>query len=138
MSRHQFKLLVILNQLLLLTALVVREFTNASILAGDKSVFDSAGLNLPPVSDFPFWIGMALIGTGLVAAVGLCLEKRWGRTLYVGTFAVAVLITPLTELYVDTSWTVLVSYLAATSEGMIIALMFFSPIKRLFEKQNEA
>lgn len=74
---------------------------------------------------------------GLAASVGLCLGHRWGRTLFLVTFVTALLTTPFTEFYLSTGWTAFVAYLAGMTEGMIIALAYFSPVRRMFEKSDE-
>ena len=132
MSRHAFKLLVVGNQLLLLAYTVVTQMTE-NAFTEDESVFVTENSNWPPLSDVPYWIGWILLATGLVAAVGLCLEKHWGRTLFVATFAVTVISTPLTEFYVASGWASVFGYLSGVTEGMIIALAYFSPVKRMFK-----
>ena len=132
MSRHTFKLLVVGNQILLLASTLIAEMMN-NASTEDESVFVTENSNWPPLSDVPYWLAWILLLTGLIAAVGLCLEHRWGRTLFVATFAAAVISTPLTEFYVTSGWASVFGYLATTTEGMIIALAYFSPVKRMFE-----
>lgn len=98
-----------------------------------ESIFEPGAAALPPFSDVPYWLGNLLLVTGLVAAVGLCLEKRWARTLFVVTFAAGVISYPLTEFFVSSGWMAMFGYFAAVTEGMIIALAYFSPVKRMFE-----
>jgi hypothetical protein len=144
MSRHQFRLLVVINQLLVLGAIVVHEITDRSLppelksyLGIDESVLNAQIASVTPLSDVPYWLGTAIILTGLAASVGLCLGERWGRSLFLVTFAAALLTTPLTEFYLSTGWTAFVSYLVGTTEGMIIALAYFSPVRRMFQKSEE-
>jgi hypothetical protein len=137
MSRHAFKLLVVGNQILLLAYTLITEMVNNASIE-DESVFVTENSNWPPLSDVPYWLGWTLLATGLIAAVGLCLEQRWGRILFVVTFAAAVISTPLTEFYVSSGWASLIGYLTAASEGMIIALAYFSPVKRMFEPSEPA
>lgn len=132
MSRHTFKLLVVGNQILWLAYTLITELTN-NASTEDESVFVTESSNWPPLSDMPYWLAWILLATGLSAAVGLCLEQRWGRTLFVATFAAAAISTPLTEFYVSSGWASLFGYLSGVTEGMIIALAYFSPVKRMFE-----
>lgn len=135
MSRQTFKLLVVVNQVLWLLAMIVNEMNDDSATSVSESIFYSE--SLPPLDDFPYWLAIAIMLAGLVAAAGLCLERRWGRTLFVVTFVATVITTPLSELYVSWSWGALFSYLGSTSEGMILALAFFSPVRRMFESPAE-
>lgn len=132
MSRHMFKLLVVVNQILLFASMLVAEITDTTPNV-DESVFVSENSSWPPFSDVPYWLGWILVATGLGAAVGLCLEQGWGRTLFVATFVVAVISTPLTEFYVSPGWASVFGYLASATEGMIIALAYFSPVRRMYE-----
>ena len=137
MSRHTFKLLVVANQILLLAFTLITDMTN-NASTQDESVFVTESSNWPPLSDVPYWLGWILLATGLIAAVGLCLEKRWGRTLFVATIGAVVISTPLTEFYVSSGWASVFGYLSSVTDGMIIALAYFSPVKRMFEPSKPA
>ena len=132
MSRHAFKLLVVGNQILLLAYTLLDEMTK-NAFSEDESVFVTESSNWPPLSDVPYWLGWILLVTGLIAAVGLCLEKRWGRTLFAAMIVGVVISTPMTEFYVSWGWASLFAYLSSVTDGMIIALAYFSPVKRIFE-----
>lgn len=144
MSRHQFRFLVVVNQFLVFAAIVVHETTNGSLppdlkgyLGLDESVFDTQIASVTALSDVPYWLGIAVVLMGLIASIGLCYGQRWGRSLFFVTFATALLITPLTDFYLNTGWTAFVSYLVGTTEGMIIALAYFSPVRRMFKESGE-
>jgi hypothetical protein len=137
-------MLVVLNQVLLFGAIVVQEITDRSLppvfrsyLGIDDSVLNTQITSVTPLSDVPYWLGTVIIIMGVVAAVGLCFGKAWGRTLYLLTFLMSLLTTLLTEFYVNTGWTVFVSYLVGTTEGMILALAYFSHLKRMFHDSGE-
>jgi hypothetical protein len=98
----------------------------------DASVLNADVPNVP-FSDIPYWVGIAIILSGVIASIGLCFGKRWGRTLYLLTFVAAVVSTLLTEFYVSTRWTALIAYLVSTTEGMILGLAYFSHVRRMFE-----
>lgn len=137
MSRHTFKLLVVGNQILLLAYTLTNEMTNKAFTE-EESVFVTESSNWPPLSDVPYWLGWILLVTGLIAAVGLCLEQRWGRTLFTVTIAVVVISMPLTEFDVSWGWASVFGYLSSVTDGMIIALAYFSPVKRMFEPSEPA
>jgi hypothetical protein len=136
MSRHTFKLLVVGNQILLFAFTLMTEMTH-NAFTEDESVFVTEESSWPPFSDVSYWLGWIFLVTGLIAAVGICLEQRWARTLFSLTIAAAIISMPLTEFYVSWGWASLVGYLSAASEGMIIALMYFSPVKRMFELSEQ-
>lgn len=140
MSRNQFRLLVVLNQLLILASVVVQGVTDGSLppelrsyLGIDESVLNAQITSVTPLTDVPYWLGNVILVAGLVAAFGLYLGKRWGRTLFLLTALTALLLTLLTPVYINTGWTAFVSYLVGTTEGMILGLAYFSHVKRMFD-----
>lgn len=140
MSRNQFRLLVVLDQLLILASIVVQEVTDGSLppelrsyLGIDESVLNAQITSVTPLTDVPYWLGNVILVVGLVAAFGLYLGKRWGRTLFLLTVLTTLLLTLLTPVYINTGWTAFVSYLVGTTEGMILGLAYFSHVKRMFD-----
>jgi hypothetical protein len=140
MTRSQFRLLVVINQLLILVSVAVQEVTDKSLPPELKSYLgiDESVLS-PPVSGFYGWnwVTLVIILAGVIASIGLCFGKRWGRELYLLTFLAALFTTLMGDLYVNTTWTVFVSYLVGTTEGMILGLAYFSHIKRMFQHSEE-
>jgi ABC-type proline/glycine betaine transport system permease subunit len=102
-------------------------------LAMDASVLNVA----TTFSDVPFWVARVIIAIGVVAAIGLCFGKPWGRTLYLLTFLASLITTFLWEYFVSTALSVVVSYVATITEGMILGLAYFSHIRRIFEPSEE-
>jgi hypothetical protein len=145
MSRNQFRLLVVVNQLLILLTIVVQDISDKSLppelksyFGMDESVLNTQVTSVSPLSDVPYWIGTALLFSGAVASVGLFLGKRWGRSLFLLTWLAMLLLTLSTEVYINTGWTSFVSYLVGTTDGMILGLVYFSHVKRIFEHSPEA
>ena len=145
MSRNQFRLLVVLNQLLILASVVVQGVTDGSLppelrsyLGIDESVLNAQITSVTPLTDVPYWLGNVILVAGLVAAFGLYLGKRWGRTLFLLTALTALLLTLLTPVYINTGWTAFVSYLVGTTEGMILGLAYFSHVKRMFDNPGSS
>ena len=107
-----------------------------NILGMESSVLDDAagvaqGQFLPVL-----WWSVTVIS--VLASAGLILFRRWGRTLFVLVSVVSLVLTPFEALYVDVGLTVLVGSLACLIEGMIIALMFFSPLRKMFMHEPSA
>lgn len=144
MSRNQFRLLVVVNQLLFFAAVVVQDVSDQTLppelknyLGIDHSVLNAQLSSVSRLSDTGYWIWTALLFAGAVAAVGLFYGKRWGRSLYLLTWLASVLLTLMSDVYVDTGWTASVSYLATTTEGMILALVYFSHVRRIFDDPQD-
>ncbi|HYN85327.1 MAG TPA: hypothetical protein VER32_08750 [Pyrinomonadaceae bacterium] len=138
MSRHQFRLLVVANQLLMLGGYFVRDASDAMLppelldyVGGGPSVVEGRTL-----VEWPYYFWLVLNLATLAAAVGLCLGRRWARTLYLACFVVSVPLPLLTPVYLDTAWTVLVGALYGATEGMILALAYFSHLRRMFDRRG--
>lgn len=141
MTRSQFRLLVVANQLLILASIVVPEITDRWLMPSELQAYiamDASVLNVATtLSDVPFWVARVIVAIGVVAAIGLCFGKPWGRTLYLLTFIASLITTFLWEYFVSTALSVVVSYVATITEGMILGLAYFSHIRRIFEPSEE-
>ena len=135
MTRSQFRFLVVINQLLVLLVLFVQRITDKTLppelksyFGIDQSVFEAqAGIGF-----FDIW-GPLILVAGVIASIGLCFGKKWGRSLYLLTAVASIAGTLVGGIYVDTGWTVFVGSLAGTTEGMILGLAYFSHIRRMFQ-----
>lgn len=133
-----------MNQLLIFGAVVVQEISDKSLppelknyLGIDASVLNTQITSVTPLSDVPYWFGTVLLFVGVVASVGLFFGKGWGRKLFLLTWVAMLTLTLATEVYINTGWTAFVSYLAGTTDGMILGLIYFSHVKRMFENTQD-
>ncbi len=141
--KRNFQALVVFHQFLIFGSLVVQSITDSwmspemrSFLGIELSVVDYlAEVTAPSQMMDALWWGMTIIS--LLASVGVILFRRWGRTLFVFVSMLNLLLTPFGGIYIDVGWTVLVGSAAGIIEGMIISLMFFSPLRRLFRSGGE-
>ena len=143
MSRHQFRFLVVANQLLSFGWWWVRDLSADAIPAELISYFemDESVMGVPAgdgmfAGDLLYNISIILTFLCVVAAVGLCLAHRWGRNLFFFCFVVELSLSPLTPFYISTGWRSLVGYLYTITQGMILALMYFSHLRRMFENYH--
>ena len=140
MTRQQFRLLVIANQLLMFAGYIVRDMTDGflppelqSYAFASLSVLDDGFASA--ADEVLFWFWRAADLASVAAAIGLCLARRWGRTLYLICFCVSVLGTFLLyHITVSTNWPGLLFSLYGTTEGMILGLAYFSHLKRMFDQ----
>ena len=144
MTRNQFRILVVLNQLLVLAAVVVVEMFERSFPAEmrsdpgtDVSVMNPESLTAASVSYVHSWFGTAILFVGLTAAVGLFFGQRWGRTLFLLNCVATLFFSFSEQIYLSNNWSVFVSYLASLSDGAILALAYFSHVKRIFDKPRD-
>ncbi|MCA1604299.1 MAG: hypothetical protein LC775_02175, partial [Acidobacteria bacterium] len=87
------------------------------------------------LTNVPFLIQTLL---GIIAAVGLILFRTWGRPVFLVYIAAELVASLLTGPHVNTGWTVLVGYIYSLAEGVILALMYFSPIRKMFKTQTKS
>ena len=87
------------------------------------------------LTNIPFLVQTLL---GILAAIGLILFRTWGRPVYLVYIAAALVITVLAGPYITTGWTAFIGYISSLTEGLILALMYFSPIRKMFGAQKES
>ena len=144
MTRQQFRFLLVVNQILLFASYPVGAIgdsllppelagqvgADASVMdvhAGDESIFD----------DPLYVLATALNFATLIAAVGLFFMRRWGRTLYVACFVASLVIAALTPFYLNAGLTVAVGTLYGLTEVMVIGLVYFSHLRRMFARLDD-
>ena len=145
MTRRHFQIIVVVWQLLMVGYFAVDYATEHTLpveLTSEPSAYASV---LDPnryammeiAFEAAFWTQIFI---GLLAAIGLVLFKAWGRTALVVYLIFALLITPVSGPYITTGWTTLVGYFCSLFEGGILALAYFSPIRKMFKirADNEA
>ena len=107
-----------------------------AFLGVETSVLDDAQDVASP-GQMIYILRWAVTLVGLFASAGVLWFRPWGRTLFVFVSIVSLLMIPFGGLYIDAGWTVLVGSAAGIIEGMIIALMYFSPLRRMFRGSGE-
>lgn len=145
MSRQQFRLLVVFNQLLFYGTVLVQGFTDAALpeelldfVLAEPSLLDGGSGADSSAAWWAETLFMVTAIASLVASVGLCFGRAWGRRLFLVCFILLYVPVVLTPVYVDTGWTILVGSLNCTTTGMILALVYFSHLKRMFDGAPEA
>jgi hypothetical protein len=83
-------------------------------------------------------VSIPLLLLALVSMVGLFLFWRPARPLYLVTTAAGLFLTPFFGPYVDAGWETAFGEAATIISGMVLALVYFSPLKELFEKPKIA
>jgi hypothetical protein len=82
--------------------------------------------------------GIPLLILLLVSSIGLFSFWRPARILYVITTVVGLLGMPFFGPYVDSGWGAMFEEAAIIISGMILAMIYFSPVKDLYEKTKIA
>jgi len=138
MTKKQFRILIVLNWLLTITAAIVFLSTRTSLptelktyLENQKSIGESTA------DSILLWVDVSLLVFAIAASIGLLLFKRWARRLVILVYLFSVLLIPTRAVYIDTGWSQLVFSLANMTGGMILALVFFSPLSALFNSPGD-
>jgi hypothetical protein len=79
------------------------------------------------------YLFLALAGPLLVSAVGLWLFKPWARWLYTAVTAAAFLLAPFDPPWIGSSVASTFNDLATFCDGAVLALIWFSELRRRFE-----
>lgn len=140
MSRQQFRLLVVLNQILLFAGLPLQSMADPQLppeLAAEFDIEPSIMGGAPLFDDYVYLFSRALHFLTLAAAVGLFYAKPWGRMLYLACFVASLFVAALTPFYLDVGWVISFGTLYGATEGMILGLVYFSHLKRMFERADE-
>lgn len=138
MLRRYFQILVAMWPLLAISITVVQYVTESSlppellwylsnyetILVPDRYAVFEVSTNVP------FLIQTSL---GILAAVGLILFKSWGRSVFLVYVASELVVTVLAGPHVNTGWTMLMGYIYCLIEGVILSLIYFSPVRKMFK-----
>ena len=142
MTRQQFRLLVVLYQFVAFGLLVVSELPEQFLPPDIRNDSGQSVLDVPGNSfldDIPRLIYYAATFLNVVASIGLCFGKKWGRSLFVGGVLAILLSSWLTDgYYLGGGWSGALSYVTNLLEGMIIALIYFSHLRRMFSEHQES
>ncbi|GMU20107.1 MAG: hypothetical protein AMXMBFR13_02070 [Phycisphaerae bacterium] len=74
----------------------------------------------------------------LVSSIGLFFFWRPARILYLLTVVLGLAMTPLLGPYVDSGWATTFEEIAVIISGVILALVYYSPLRDLYEKPKIA
>ena len=137
MLRRNFQILVAASQILTIGTLLVQYVTESSLppellgyLSDYETILIPDRLSIIELStNIPFLVQTLL---GILAAIGLILFRTWGRPVYLVYIAAELSITVLAGPYISTGWTAFAGYVSSITEGLILALMYFSPVRKMF------
>jgi len=84
------------------------------------------------------WIEIVLFFFSVADSIGLFLIRRWAKLLLLPLYTVATLLIPTNAVYIQTGWTRMLLGMSTLFGGMIIALVFFSPLAEVFDLKPTA
>ncbi|GAA3952720.1 hypothetical protein [Allohahella marinimesophila] len=136
-SKQQFRLLIVAEILLGVAATVFTFYWQSPVVEKVQAFADSLEGLLSPD-----WY-VALMGTAIlllivyvVALIGLILFRNWARWLYVIDMVVAFpVIFYIVPVAVEGPLETMLLTMGEMLSGAIIALMFFSPVSKFFQRE---
>lgn len=140
MLRRNFQIIVASSQILAIVLLVVMYVTESSLppellgyLSGYETILVPDRYSILELStNIPFLIERSL---GILAVVGLIRFKAWGKSVFLIYLGVELILMVLSGPHVSTGWTSFVGYIYSVVEGVILALIYFSPIRKMFPRE---
>jgi hypothetical protein len=134
LSKSTFRLLLVAEVLFHISAVVVTALT-AWLLPIELRAF----MRTAPTSDFSTadWVvfgqGVIFIVVFLASRIGLFVFWRRARKLYLVSVIILLGLTPFFGPYIDAGWGQALDSAALVSSGLILALIYFSPLSQNFE-----
>tara|TARA_Y100000031_G_C7977542_1_gene273261 strand:+ start:145 stop:555 length:411 start_codon:yes stop_codon:yes gene_type:complete len=130
-----FKNLILLTVLLLILIVISTIYSSAQI----SNFNDNAGYGIYDyLGEFGFILSFLIIITliilWLVSLFLLYRFKPFGKKLFIYTFVITLIVGFFDGDFASSAITTNLSFLAANIEGAIIVFLYFSPIKKKFEK----
>jgi hypothetical protein len=137
MSRRVFRLLLIANWVLIIAA-VFAHFISQRALPAELRGWLQAYQRDPQyqVSSGKVLLDLFYIAIQLAVTIGLFTFKRWAKSLLIPVTVLGYLVVGASRVNVDLQWVVSLKSIVSEVYGMIIALVYFSPINREFAKRS--
>jgi hypothetical protein len=139
LSKRSLRILII-AQLVLIVLSIVVAFTSESSLPEPLRAYEQARSDVDMT--IRHWV---LLGTGvllivglLVSSIGLMVFWRPARPLYLATNIAMIAWTPFAGPYVTAGWVQAIDGVSLITIGVVLALIYWSPLSDLYEKPKSA
>lgn len=134
-SKAFLRTLIVAEIALLIIGLVVSLLTESSLPEPLRAFLDAeAKAEMTAKEMMMFAATIPLLILLLVSSVGLFFFWRPARSLYLIATVAGLLLAPFFGPYVDAGWATAFDEAAILVSGVILALIYFSPLKDLYEK----
>ncbi|MGH1486647.1 MAG: hypothetical protein ACRBCI_10545 [Cellvibrionaceae bacterium] len=139
MTKVHFRLLVVLSFLLPVIGGIYDYVWPNSLLDQASEYVLSIETETSDTEDLLTTIWLAvLVVISITSVIGLLLFKRWGRQLYIAAFLVAAPFPFFSGIVVYGAIGQISNDLSFLLSGMIISLMYFSPLSKEFKKRGHS
>lgn len=138
MTRKNFRILLVLSWLLVITGVVVSFATRNSLPSELQSYLERVenapltnGEIVLAIVDVTFVVFV------IVLTVGLFRFRGWAKALLPVSYLLGLVLIPVNGPYVESGWVSILFYSGSLVDGMILALVYFSPLKESFESNGD-
>lgn len=136
-SKMLLRTLIVVEIVLGIIGGVVSFLTESVLPESLRAYMDAASeTNVTGWEMIMFAAGIPLLIAALISSIGLFLFWRPARVLYLIAMIAGVLLTPVFGPFVDAGWGRAFEEAAGVVSGVILALVYFSPLKHLYEKRQ--
>src|SRR6266404_8960094 len=137
-TRTKFRVLLVLSWVLLVLAVTAYFIASNSLpIELQRWLNDYNSSEQTRVPGYRLLIDLLYLIINIVVAAGLFFFRRWARTLYapIIVFGLALLFTE--RVSIEPEWSRAVSILANIINGVILALIYCSPVRLMFESKGD-
>jgi hypothetical protein len=133
--KRTLRILIILNWMTAIAAVVVSTATRKYLPSELTSYLEAKSRSgSSQFNRVVIWLEIILLAISLIDSVGLFLLRRWAKLLLLPLYALAMGLLPTNPVYIQTGWTRLLLSLSTLIGGIILGMIFFSPLAEVFDR----
>ena len=138
MTRKNFRILLVLSWLLVIAG-VMASFITEKTLPPELQSYLERVENAPLTNSEIVLavVDIAFIVFAVVLTVGLFRFRRWAKTLLPISYVLGLALIPGDGPYVESGWASFLFFLGSLVDGIILALVYFSPLREFFEMNGD-
>ena len=137
-TRTQYRALLVVSWVLLILAVVAYFVSRRSLpVELQRWLNDYNSSQATRIPGYRLLIGVFYLAMNIFVAAGLFFFQRWAKILFIPLtlFGLALLMT--SRISIEVEWSRAVSILVNIINGVILALIFCSPVSRMFESRGD-
>ena len=134
MTWKNFRILLVLSWLLVIAGAVASFATENSLPPELQSYL--ARVENAPLANGEIVLAVVdvtFIVFAVVLTVALFRFRRWAMTLLPVSYVLGFVLIPVNGPYVESGWVSILFYLGSLVDGIILALVYFTPLRESFE-----
>ena len=134
MTRKSFRILLVLSWLIIIAGVVASFATEISLPSELQSYL--VRIESAPLANGEIVLAVVNVTSIVLAAVrtvGLFRFRRWALTLLPMSYVLQFVLILVNGPYVESGWVSILVHLASLVDGIILALVYFTPLRESFE-----